>query len=86
MPDLREARTHIRVLRHMDEGECLERLRRAGDWPRKQRQAIKDRALDLIAQARRQGPGPVEAFLLEYGLSSADGRALIALAEALPRI
>ncbi len=86
MPDLREARTHIRVLRHMDEGECLERLRRAGDWPRKQRQAIKDRALDLIAQARRQGPGPVEAFLLEYGLSSADGRALMALAEALPRI
>lgn len=86
MPDLRESRTHIRVLRHMDEGECLDRLRRAGDWPRKQRQAIKDRALDLIAQARRHGPGPVEAFLLEYGLSSADGRALMALAEALPRI
>jgi len=86
MPDLPECRTHIRLLRHMDEGECLERLRRDCDWPRKRRQAIKDRALDLIAQARRQGPGPVEAFLLEYGLSSADGRALMALAEALPRI
>lgn len=86
MPDLRECRTHIRLLRHMDEGECLERLRRDCDWPRKRRQVVRDRALELIAQARRQGPGPVEAFLLEYGLSSADGRALMALAEALPRI
>ncbi|MCA1906918.1 MAG: L-glutamate gamma-semialdehyde dehydrogenase [Magnetospirillum sp.] len=86
MPDLRECRTHVRLLRHMDEDECLERLRRECDWPRKRRQAVRDRALELIAQARRQGPGPVEAFLLEYGLSSADGRALMALAEALPRI
>ncbi|OJX80987.1 L-glutamate gamma-semialdehyde dehydrogenase [Magnetospirillum sp. 64-120] len=86
MPDLQDCRAHIRLLRHMDEAECVDRLRRECDWPRKRRQAIKDRALDLIAQARRQGPGPVEAFLLEYGLSSADGRALMALAEALPRI
>lgn len=86
MADLSECRAHIRLLRHMDEDECVERLRRECRWSRQRRQAMRDRALTLIEQARRHGPGPVEAFLLEYGLSSADGRALMTLAESLPRI
>ncbi|MFA6021940.1 MAG: hypothetical protein WC722_16880, partial [Rhodospirillales bacterium] len=86
MASLAECRAHIRLLHRMDEAECLEYLRRPCQWPRKIRQAMHDKALALIAAARAHGPSEIEAFLLEYSLSSADGQALMSLAEALLRI
>ncbi|MBR9970649.1 proline dehydrogenase family protein [Magnetospirillum sulfuroxidans] len=86
MASLAECRAHIRLLHRMDEAECLEYLRRPCQWPRKMRQAMHGKALALIAAARAHGPSEIEAFLLEYSLSSADGQALMGLAEALLRI
>ena len=86
MPNLGECRSHIRLLHHMDEAECRLRLARLSQWPRKLKARIDDRAVGLIRDMRAEGPGEIEAFLLEYGLAGADGRALMGLAEALLRI
>jgi RHH-type proline utilization regulon transcriptional repressor/proline dehydrogenase/delta 1-pyrroline-5-carboxylate dehydrogenase len=52
------------------------------------RQAAMRRALDLVETARATGrrKGMMESFLEEFGLSNAEGLALMCLAEALLRV
>ncbi|WP_062763192.1 L-glutamate gamma-semialdehyde dehydrogenase [Falsirhodobacter sp. alg1] len=49
-------------------------------------EAVAARATDLIRRAREGRPGLMERFLGEYGLSTAEGVALMTLAEALLRV
>ena len=52
-----------------------------------ERQAISEKAADLIKKVRRSStPSMMENFLAEYGLTSKEGVALMCLAEALLRV
>lgn len=83
-PDLRlliEQNTYV------DEGACVDGLRRAAKLSVEDRAAIAARASALISTVRHtKRPGLIEVFLNEYGLSTAEGVALMCLAEALLRV
>ena len=70
-----------------DEEAALARLIATADLTRPQREAISERAADLVRNVRSSSnPGMMESFLAEYGLSTKEGVALMCLAEALLRV
>jgi len=78
------------VQRHyrMDEAACIENLLGRLELPAEQKQRIEDQARALVrgVRAGRIGKGGIDAFMLEYELSSEEGVVLMCLAEALLRI
>jgi RHH-type proline utilization regulon transcriptional repressor/proline dehydrogenase/delta 1-pyrroline-5-carboxylate dehydrogenase len=83
-----ELRARIRADHRLPEARAVERLRaRAALAPDVERR-IAERALGLAARVRAapRNPWSAEAFLSHHGLSTAEGVALMCLAEALLRI
>ncbi|MDZ7828037.1 MAG: bifunctional proline dehydrogenase/L-glutamate gamma-semialdehyde dehydrogenase PutA [Halofilum sp. (in: g-proteobacteria)] len=78
------------IQRHyrMDEAACMESLLESLDLPQDRKQRIEDQARELVkgVRAGRVGKGGIDAFMLEYELSSEEGVVLMCLAEALLRI
>ena len=72
----------------VDEEALLEDLLKETPVSDDLRQAAMRRALDLVETARATGrrKGMMESFLEEFGLSNAEGLALMCLAEALLRV
>ncbi len=84
MTDLRAA---IRKAERASETERLAALAAAAGLSAEDRAAIAGRAADLVREVRGSAsPGLMESFLAEYGLSTAEGVALMCLAEALLRV
>ncbi|MBI1182365.1 MAG: bifunctional proline dehydrogenase/L-glutamate gamma-semialdehyde dehydrogenase, partial [Alphaproteobacteria bacterium] len=70
-----------------DERELLAELVGRAALDQAQRVRIVRRATDLVERIRREArPGLAESFLVEYGLSTDEGLALMRLAEALLRV
>ena len=70
-----------------DEGSVLRQLVATVNLSLKDRADISLRAVKLVEQIRSSArPGLMESFLVEYGLSSDEGVALMCLAEALLRV
>jgi RHH-type proline utilization regulon transcriptional repressor/proline dehydrogenase/delta 1-pyrroline-5-carboxylate dehydrogenase len=72
----------------VDEEALLDALLKEAPVSDELRQAATRRALDLVETARAMGrrKGMMESFLEEFGLSNAEGLALMCLAEALLRV
>ncbi len=70
------------------EGDALQTLIDHTDFYQKNQLAIEKCAAELVAKVRSKhiGKGSLDAFLLEYGLDTNEGVALMCLAEALLRI
>jgi RHH-type proline utilization regulon transcriptional repressor/proline dehydrogenase/delta 1-pyrroline-5-carboxylate dehydrogenase len=80
-------RRAITELYRRDEAEALKPLLEAATFAEPVRSAIRDTAHGLVAALRAQPRGNgVEGLIQEYALSSAEGVALMCLAEALLRI
>ena len=83
-------RRRMRAQYHADERECVERLlaEYASAVGADSRERIAKTARELVAAIRADigAHGGLDAFLLEYRLSSEEGVALMCLAEALLRI
>ncbi len=79
-----EVRRHYRI----DEEACVNALLEQLQLPEGQQRAIEQHARRLVEAVRagRIGKGGVDAFMLEYELSSEEGIALMCLAEALLRV
>lgn len=87
MTELHNARVAIRADHLNDEQSVLEAMMRNSSITLAQRQAIQQRAIDLVSELRRKDDaGLMEKFLGEYGLSTEEGLALMTLAEALLRV
>ena len=73
---------------HADETTCVERLIQAATLPTDALHRINQVAQKLVSEVRKRRTGKtgLDAFLYEYDLSSAEGIALMCLAEALLRI
>lgn len=71
-----------------DENRCVDDLAAQAALAAAQSQRVETRARDLVRAVRagRIGKGGVDAFMLEYELSSEEGVVLMCLAEALLRI
>ena len=84
---LQDIRTRMRAETLPDEGKVLRRLIAEADLGAAERAAIQTRATKLVSDIRTSaGPGLMEVFLAEYGLSTDEGIALMCLAEALLRV
>jgi RHH-type proline utilization regulon transcriptional repressor/proline dehydrogenase/delta 1-pyrroline-5-carboxylate dehydrogenase len=85
---MNEDRTNLRRLHRMPEPAALAPLLRAAMLPADRAAAVQVRARALVRAARAaHKPGAdVSDFLKEYGLGTAEGVALLCLAEALLRI
>lgn len=71
-----------------DEEKSVRALLEALDWPEERARAVRQRAatfIDAIRSAKRRA-GDLESFLQQYAITSAEGVALMCLAEALLRI
>ncbi|MEX2520877.1 MAG: bifunctional proline dehydrogenase/L-glutamate gamma-semialdehyde dehydrogenase PutA [Paracoccaceae bacterium] len=80
-------RTALHAAEKSDETTCLDALIRAAALSESERAAIAAHAADLVRAVRgAAAPGLMESFLAEYGLSTAEGVALMCLAEALLRV
>ena len=79
-----EVRRHYRI----DEPACIDNLLAQLELPREQTRRIEDHARKLVTAVRagRTGKGGIDAFMLEYELSSEEGVVLMCLAEALLRV
>ena len=79
-----EVQRHYRI----DEDACVNGLLEHLEMPPDQRQRIDSHARELVKAVRagRIGKGGVDAFMVEYELSSEEGIVLMCLAEALLRI
>ncbi|MEQ3649277.1 bifunctional proline dehydrogenase/L-glutamate gamma-semialdehyde dehydrogenase PutA [Hyphomonas sp.] len=75
-------------IKFTDEEALLEDLLKQAPLSDDLRQATMRRALELVETARARGrdKGMMESFLEEFGLSNAEGLALMCLAEALLRV
>ncbi|MEX2577062.1 MAG: bifunctional proline dehydrogenase/L-glutamate gamma-semialdehyde dehydrogenase PutA [Halofilum sp. (in: g-proteobacteria)] len=73
---------------HRTEQDCVEALLPQAELAHAQRRRVENRARALVEAVRagRIGKGGVDAFMLEYELSSEEGVVLMCLAEALLRI
>ncbi len=92
-PPADSLRAVIRTKTLADERACLEALLEEATLPARSQARIAATARKLVGEARRRraqagalGQGGIEAFLLEYALSSEEGVVLMCLAEALLRI
>ncbi len=84
---LAELRDRIDRTTYADEQETLARLLPETGLEASDGERIARSAADLVRRIRETaGPGLMEAFLAEYGLSTDEGVALMCLAEGLPRI
>ena len=84
LPELR-ASIHAALL--MDEADAVRDCTREAGLTKTDRETIVGHAVELVHAVRAAGRTPVmQAFLVEYGLSSREGVALMCLAEALLRI
>jgi RHH-type proline utilization regulon transcriptional repressor/proline dehydrogenase/delta 1-pyrroline-5-carboxylate dehydrogenase len=82
-----EMRERIRACYLAPESRVVSELIEGADLSVNERQAISDKAAELITQVRRSSkPSMMENFLAEYGLSTSEGVALMCLAEALLRV
>lgn len=87
-PALDEGRQAIAGLYRVEEAARVETLMAEAEVSHRQREAITERARDLVARIRadQQDEGGMDAFMTEYELSSEEGVVLMCLAEALLRI
>ncbi|MDA8009397.1 MAG: bifunctional proline dehydrogenase/L-glutamate gamma-semialdehyde dehydrogenase PutA [Alphaproteobacteria bacterium] len=76
------------ALWYAPEEEVVRALRDSLDLPRRARSEISARARGWVERLRTEshGEGPLAALLVEYGLSSREGIALMCIAEALLRV
>ncbi|GAB5448140.1 bifunctional proline dehydrogenase/L-glutamate gamma-semialdehyde dehydrogenase PutA [Gymnodinialimonas sp.] len=87
MSNLATLRSAIAAAYHEDDARALARLRAAHPIDTATRKAASARATRLVSDIRAQDRGGLmEVFLAEYGLSTAEGLALMRLAEALLRV
>ncbi len=87
MKSLASLRQTIRTDTLLDEDSVVRRLLKEAALDRQTRQAITQRAVRLIEDIRgKWNKGLMEVFLVEYGLSTEEGIALMRLAEALLRV
>ena len=86
--DQTQLRRHIRSITHQDEHRSVTQLLHDNPFSKQVRQQILDQSRDLVEACRRDkgSRGTLDAFLLEFGLSNAEGVALMCLAEALLRV
>jgi RHH-type proline utilization regulon transcriptional repressor/proline dehydrogenase/delta 1-pyrroline-5-carboxylate dehydrogenase len=86
-PNLVAARTRMSVLHRAPEPEVLAALLPNATLSPETREAVVGRALGLLADLRAaQGEGWVNRFLHQYRLNTAEGIALLSLAEAFLRV
>ncbi len=85
---LDQLRQQVRFATCADEPEAVEQLLRANFLDSAAREAVRNRAIDLVDRCRRLShrAGTLDAFLQEFGLSNNEGIALMCLAEALLRV
>ena len=87
MPSLPPLRQAVRAATLMDEDSTVRWLLGEVALSAETRKAITDRAVKLIEEIRgKWNKGLMETFLVEYGLSTEEGVALMRLAEALLRV
>jgi RHH-type transcriptional regulator, proline utilization regulon repressor / proline dehydrogenase / delta 1-pyrroline-5-carboxylate dehydrogenase len=87
MTNLATARAAMRTLHRAPEAEVLAGLLPTATLPPAARDAVVGRALGLLADLRAaQGTGWVNRFLHQYRLNTAEGVALLSLAEAFLRV
>ena len=81
-------RKKIRQTTHQDEHQNVAGLLHSNPLSAEARETILKDARDLVVQCRadKNSSGTLDAFLLEFGLSNAEGVALMCLAEALLRV
>ena len=81
------ARQRIRMAYLEDEATAIRRLLALLDLDAAARQRISAAGADLVRRVRNHhAPGVMQSFLVEYGLSTHEGVALMCLAEALLRV
>jgi len=86
-PDPDALRARLRANPYRPEGPLVAELAEACGLDAAARAAISADAAGLVAAVRKGGrPGLMESFLAAYGLDSAEGLALMSLAEALLRV
>ncbi len=87
MNALHDLRAATRDRHFAAEADCISTLLASHAPTKAERQASSAKAEALVADIRADGrPGLMEVFLGEYGLSTAEGIALMCLAEALLRV
>ncbi len=81
-------RDKIRQATHQEEHQAVTQLLHSNPLSGASREAILQDARNLVTQCRadKSSSGILDAFLLEFGLSNAEGVALMCLAEALLRV
>ena len=88
--DLAISRDAVRSSTHASEPDSVRKLAADADGllTRSEREAVVERARELVRQCRRAGhqAGTLDAFLQKFGLSNREGVALMCLAEALLRV
>ncbi|MCY3856008.1 MAG: bifunctional proline dehydrogenase/L-glutamate gamma-semialdehyde dehydrogenase PutA [Rhodospirillales bacterium] len=84
---LLELRASVRAALLMNEADAVRDCTREAGLTKTDRETIVGHAVELVHAVRGAGRTPImQAFLVEYGLSSREGVALMCLAEALLRI
>lgn len=84
---MQKIRSKIRVMSRWSEQKALQVMLDEQQIDQPLRERISSRAVELVEHIRADGdPSMMELFLGEYGLSSAEGVALMCLAEALLRV
>ena len=83
-----ELRHRIRANTHQDEHQAVTQLLHSNPLSSKAREQVLNDARSLVTDCRKDknSSGTLDAFLLEFGLSNAEGVALMCLAEALLRV
>lgn len=87
-PDLVSAREEINQAYHMDEQTCVQDLLDKARFTDEQSEQVGELTAKFVELIRnsKSGKGGLDAFLLQYDLSSQEGTALMCMAEALLRI
>ncbi len=86
-PEPGSLRATVRAHTLRPEDEAVAAAIEAARLDAETRAAISERAAALVCEVREsEGPGLMESFLAEYGLSTKEGIALMCLAEALLRV
>ena len=84
---LSEARARVRQNYKADEADVLRALVEQIRLSPEEREAVSQAGTDIVERVRAEtSPTMMEAFLAEYGLSTAEGVGLMCLAEALLRV
>ncbi|MBB3142372.1 bifunctional proline dehydrogenase/L-glutamate gamma-semialdehyde dehydrogenase PutA [Halomonas organivorans] len=82
-----ETRSRIRAHYNVDEAEVLRGLVERIELTQEQRRQVAEAGANYVTRVRKEtSPSMMEAFLAEYGLSTAEGVGLMCLAEALLRV